>query len=90
MPSRPGKGDTVVWFVGAKRDENGRIVADPRRCSPSPVSGQQRGGTFLFNTSQVNLWFTFAQVPLRRFDLRGTFDASGQVRPDAQFRRSGL
>ena len=80
-----GKGDTVVWFVGAKRDENGRIVADPSALFAFPVSGQQRGGTFLFNTSQVNLWFTFGPVPLRRFDLRGTFDASGQVRPDAQF-----
>jgi len=76
---------TVVWFVGAQRDRDGRIVADPGSRFAFPVAGRQRGGTFLFNASGVNLWFTFGPVPLQRFDLRGTFDAQGQVRPDAQF-----
>jgi hypothetical protein len=79
-----GDENTVVWFVGAKRDAEGAIVADPGSLFAFPVSGTQRGGTFLLNASQVNLWFTFGPVPLRRFDLRGTFGPDGQVRPDAQ------
>jgi outer membrane protein assembly factor BamB len=77
--------DTVVWFVGAKRDADGRIVADPTSLFAFPVAGTQRGGTFLLNASQVNLWFTFGPVPLRRFDLRGTFGPDGEVLPDSQF-----
>ncbi len=76
---------TVVWFVGAKRDQEGRIVADPSSLFSFPVAGKQRGGTFAFNASGVNLWFTFGPVPLQRFDLRGTFGADGTVRPDSQF-----
>ena len=79
------KDATVVWFVGAKRDGQGRIVADPSALFAFPVAGEQRDGTFLFNASGVNLWFTFGPVPLQRFDLRGTFDADGQVRADSQF-----
>jgi hypothetical protein len=76
---------TVVWFVGAKRDAEGQIVADPSSLFAFPVAGEQRGGTFLLNASGVSLWFTFGPVPLQRFDLRGTFDADGQVRADSQF-----
>jgi len=75
---------TVVWFVGATRDAIGTLVADPSALFAFPVAGPQRGGTFSWNAGQVNLWFTFGPVPLRRFDLRGTFDEAGQVRPDAQ------
>ena len=76
---------TVVWFVGAKPGPGGQAVADPAARFAFPVLGTQRGGTFSWTAAQVNLWFTFGPVPLRRFDLRGTFDASGQVGPDAQF-----
>ncbi len=76
---------TVVWFVGAKRDAQGKIVADPSARFAFPVAGQQRGGTFRLTASQVNLWFTFGPVPLRRFDVRGTFDETGRVRADSQF-----
>ena len=65
--------NTVVWFVGAKRNEQGQILADPSARFAFPVSGRQRGGTFELNASGVNLWFTFGPVPLQRFDLRGTF-----------------
>ncbi|MEZ5184790.1 MAG: PQQ-binding-like beta-propeller repeat protein [Candidatus Nanopelagicales bacterium] len=80
-----GKNSTVLWFVGAKRDDQDRIVADPSALFAFPMAGLQRGGTFEFTTSQVNLWFTFGPVPLRRFDLRGTFDDQGEVLPDSQF-----
>jgi hypothetical protein len=82
---RTSKQNTVVWFVGAKRDEDGRIVADPSARFAFPVVGRQRGGTFEFNASGVNLWFTFGPVPLQRFDLRGTFGADGVVEPTSQF-----
>lgn len=82
---RTGDDDTVVWFVGAKRNEQGQIVADPSARFAFPVSGRQRGGTFELNASGVNLWFTFGPVPLQRFDLRGTFGPDGQVEPTSQF-----
>ena len=82
---RTGDDNTVVWFVGAQRNDQGQIVADPSARFVFPVSGRQRGGTFEFNASGVNLWFTFGPVPLQRFDLRGTFGADGEVQPTSQF-----
>jgi len=82
---RTGDDNTVVWFVGAKRNEQGQILADPSARFAFPVSGRQRGGTFELNASGVNLWFTFGPVPLQRFDLRGTFGPDGQVEPTSQF-----
>ena len=82
---RTDRNNTVVWFVGAKRDQDGRIVADPAARFSVPVVGRQRGGTFEFNASGVNLWFTFGPVPLQRFDLRGTFGSDGVVEPTSQF-----
>lgn len=84
-PVRTDEDSTVVWFVGAKRTQDGSIVSDPGALFAFPVFGEQRGGTFSWSAAQVNLWFTFGPVPLRRFDLRGTFDSSGTVEPDAQF-----
>jgi outer membrane protein assembly factor BamB len=75
---------TVVWFVGAREGDDGRLVADPAALFAFPVVGRQRGGTFSWTAEQVNLWFTFGPVPLRRFDLRGTFDAAGAVGPESQ------
>ncbi len=76
---------TVVWFVGAKPGPDGEVVADPSARFAFPVLGPQRGGTFAWTAAQVNLWFTFGPVPLRRFDLRGTFGADGRVGADSQF-----
>lgn len=78
-------GDPVVWFIGARRDAQGEIVADPSARFAFPVSGPQRGGTFQLSTAGVDLWFTFGPVPLRRFDLRGTFGPDGQILPSSQF-----
>ena len=93
--------DFYDWIGGAVRTERGlhggvvrrapsgtrtsRSWPTRRRCSRSRCPGQQRGGTFSWTASQVNLWFTFGPVPLRRFDLRGTFGADGRVGPDSQF-----
>jgi hypothetical protein len=82
---RTSTDSAVVWFVGAQRDEDGTIVADPSSLFAFPVAGQMRGGTFAFNATGVNLWFTFGPVPLQRFDLRGTFDSAGTIRADSQF-----
>lgn len=82
---RTGPDATVVWLVGARRDHDGQIVADPSARFAFPVVGQLRGGTFKFMASRVNLWFTFGPVPLRTFDLRGTLGARGQVEPTSQF-----
>jgi hypothetical protein len=74
----------VLWFVGARRDAQGRIIADPSARFAFPAAGERRAGTFRWTASDVDLWFTFGPVPLRRFDLRGTF-VDDVVRPDSQF-----
>lgn len=80
-----GATEPVTWFVGARRTPAGRIVSDPSARFAFAMTGEQRGGEFAWSAQQVNLWFTFGPVPLRRFDLRGTFGADGVVRADSQF-----
>mgnify|MGYP003584873844 CR=1 FL=1 len=77
--------EPVTWFVGARRTPAGRIVSDPAARFAFATTGEQRSGEFAWSAQQVNLWFTFGPVPLRRFDLRGTFGADGVVRADSQF-----
>jgi outer membrane protein assembly factor BamB len=79
-----GTDPDVLWFIGARRDAQGRIVADPSARFAFPGAGERRAGTFRWTSTDVDLWFTFGPVPLRRFDLRGTF-VGDVVRPDAQF-----
>ena len=78
-------GEPITWFVGARRTPAGRVVSDPSARFAFPMTGEQKQGVFSWTAQQVNLWFTFGPVPLRRFDLRGTFGPDGTVTPDSQF-----
>ena len=92
--------DFYDWIGGRRPDRrrlHRRVVrrrqAGPRRAGGGRPVGPVRlpgartpaRGTFSWTAAQVNLWFTFGPVPLRRFDLRGTFGADGKVGPDSQF-----
>ena len=93
--------DFYDWIGGAVRTDAGlhggvvrgrqagtrRARSSPTRRlgSPSQSWAPSAAARSRWTAAQVNLWFTFGPVPLRRFDLRGTFGADGRVGPDSQF-----
>jgi outer membrane protein assembly factor BamB len=78
-----GPDRSVLWVVGARRDAQGRLVADPSAGFAFPLSGARQGSAFRWSAPGVVLTFTFGAVPMEAFDLAGRFDADGVVSPDA-------
>ena len=70
----------LMWVVGAVRDARGVERVDPASAFAFPLSGRYEGSSMILSSPQVPLEFSFGQVPLRRFELRG------QLGPDLRFR----
>ncbi len=81
---RSAGGRVVLWVIGAKPGPQG-LVADPKAGFSYPLSGPLDDQGFRWDSPGVTLTFTFGDVPLQNFTLRGRFLPDGQVAPDAQF-----
>ena len=60
-----------MWVVAARRDARGVPVADPGGTLAFPLAGRYRRDSLIVTARDVNLTFTFGDVPLRRFEFRG-------------------
>jgi outer membrane protein assembly factor BamB len=80
---RQGNGDqrVLLWVVGGRRDARGRLVGDPAGGFAFPLEGTLRGDQFLLRNDGITLRFSFGDVPLRRFELRGAWDRRLTSRP---------
>jgi hypothetical protein len=75
----------LIWFIGAKQ-RGDSLVADPAE-QPFlfPMTGAMTDGTFSWTSAPgLSLKFEFGPVPVRQFDLGGTLNDDGVVKPDAQ------
>ena len=79
-PNARGEGRLLLWVVAARRDARGVPVADPRGTLAFPLAGRYRRDSLIVTARDVNLTFTFGDVPLRRFEFRG------QLGPDRVMR----
>ena len=73
----------LMWVTGAVRDSHGVERVDPASQFSFPLEGSYHGGSVSLSSPSVPLEFSFGQVPLRRFDMRGTLGASLSFRPGA-------
>lgn len=71
-PEAGGERRVLLWVVGGRRGAKGRLVADPKAGFAFPLAGRMRGDEFLLRRDGVTLQFSFGDVPLRRFELRGS------------------
>ena len=70
-PDARGEGRLLMWVVAARRDARGVPVADPGGTLAFPLAGRYRRDSLIVTARDVNLTFTFGDVPLRRFEFRG-------------------
>ena len=82
-PDANGEGRVLLWVIGARRGRRGVQVADPRAGFGFPIAGRYRGDTFLLSRRDLPLTFSFGEVPMDRFELRGRLGPDLRTRPGA-------
>src|SRR5207248_2344063 len=82
-PNAQGEGSILLWFAGARQDQNGKWVADPKTTLSFPLAGRYKNDFLLLSGSNLTLTFSFGDVPLQRFDMRAQLGSDMRVRPGA-------
>ena len=82
-PGPDGVGTFLLWLQGGRHDSRGRLVPDPKASLAFPIGGVYRGNEFILSGKNLELTFSFGDVPLQRFDLRGRMGANRRVQPGA-------
>ena len=82
-PDASGEGRVLLWVIGGKPGADGSEVADPKAGFGFPIAGRYRGGDFILSRRDLNLTFSFGEVPARRFELRGRLGPDLRVEPGA-------
>jgi outer membrane protein assembly factor BamB len=78
-----GVGRILLWLQGARLDAKHRWVADPKAALAFPIGGTYRGDELILSGQNLELTFSFGDVPLERFDLRGQLGPDYRVKPGA-------
>ncbi len=79
-PDARGEGSILLWALAARRDGRGVPVADPKGTLAFPLYGRYRDDALIVSARDVNLTFTFGDVPLRRLEFRGRLGSDGRMR----------
>lgn len=82
-PDALGEGKAVLWAIGARRDDNDQLVADPTSDFALPLSGPYRGDAFILSNRRFHMAITGIPIPFNLLQLRGQIDAGLHVRPGA-------
>jgi hypothetical protein len=70
------KHTVLLWVIGATQDARGRELVDPSSAFGFPLFGRYAGNSVILASPGVPLQFSFGNVPLRRFELRGQLNRS--------------
>jgi outer membrane protein assembly factor BamB len=71
QPDENGKGRFILWVIGGKRDESGRLVADPQSDFTLPLSGVYQGDSFMLINREVLIPVTGIPILFNYFEMRG-------------------
>ncbi len=82
-PDAQGGGKATLWAIGAKRDSEGRLVADPESDFTLPLSGRYQDNAFILTDQDFVMPVTGIPIPFNLFDLRGQLGADLRVEPGA-------
>jgi hypothetical protein len=77
------KQTVLLWVIGAHQDAHGRELVDPNSAFAFPLFGRYQGNSVILASPGVPLQFSFGEVPLRRFELRGALDRNLVFNPSA-------
>jgi outer membrane protein assembly factor BamB len=83
-PDAANQGKVVLWAIGARRDADGQLVADPTSDFTLPLNGRYNGQDFMLTNQNFNMPITGINIPFNLFELRGTLpDDRVALRPAA-------
>jgi outer membrane protein assembly factor BamB len=82
-PDDQGRGKALLWAIGAKRDANGVLVADPQTKFILPLVGEYQGDAFIVSNQKSILPITEIPIPFDLFELRGRLGNDLKVKPGA-------
>ena len=78
-----GGGKATLWAIGAKRDTEGRLVADPESDFTLPLSGRYQDNAFILTDQDFVMPVTGIPIPFNLFELRGQLAGDLRVEPGA-------
>ncbi|MGB8647876.1 MAG: PQQ-binding-like beta-propeller repeat protein [Anaerolineae bacterium] len=82
-PDAQGQGKVILWAIGAKRDEKGSLVPDPKTEFTLPLSGTYQGDSFILQDQKFTMPITGIPIPFDQFELRGRMGLDSRVEPGA-------
>jgi outer membrane protein assembly factor BamB len=82
-PDAQSRGQVLLWAVGAKRDANGVLVADPQTRFALPLVGEYQNDAFIVSNQKSILPITEIPIPFDLFELRGRLGNDLKVKPGA-------
>ena len=77
------KHTVLLWVIGAVKGTHGQELVDPTSTFAFPLAGRYEGDSVILASPNVSLEFSFGEVPLRRFELRGQLNADLRFAPGA-------
>jgi outer membrane protein assembly factor BamB len=84
-PDSSGRGKFILWAIGARHDNDGRLVPDPSSDFTIPLNGRYQGPDFIMRNQDFPMAITGIKIPFNLFELRGQLDAGGVTSYPAAF-----
>jgi len=80
-----GRGKFILWAIGARHDEDGRLVANPSSDFAIPLNGRYQGSDVILQDRSFPMAITGIMIPFNLFELRGRLAEDGKSSYAAAF-----
>lgn len=77
------RGRVILWAIGGRRDEQGRLVADPASDFTLPLAGRYQDDTFIVANEHFAMAITGIPIPFNHLELRGRMGPDLRALPGA-------
>jgi outer membrane protein assembly factor BamB len=82
-PDAEGRGQVLLWAIGAQRGANGVLAANPQTRFIVPLVGEYQNDAFIVSNQKSILPITEIPIPFDLFELRGQLGEDLKVKPGA-------
>ena len=82
-PNAEGEGQFMLWVIGAKRDEEGNLVADPESDFMLPLNGRYQGNAIIVENENIVMPVTGIPIPFNLMEMRATLGEDLIAEPGA-------
>jgi outer membrane protein assembly factor BamB len=82
-PDENGQGTFMLWVIGAKRDAEGNLVADPDSDFMLPLNGRYQGNAIIVENENILMPVTGIPIPFNLMEMRATLGEDLTAEPGA-------